>query len=146
MPEKTAEAWRNGWFHTGDAFRHDEDGWYYFVDRMKDTIRRRGENISTFEVETVVREHPDVAECAAIGVPADARRGRRHGRGRRRRAGDTFDPAALLEWLQPRMPKFMLPRYVDVVADSPATPTTQRVKKFELRARGVTATHLGSNA
>ena len=70
MPEQTAEAWRNGWFHTGDAFRCDDDGWYYFVDRLRDTIRRRGENISSFEVETFVAEHPDVSECAAIGVPA----------------------------------------------------------------------------
>ena len=54
MADKTAEAWRNGWFHTGDAFRVDEDGWYYFVDRMRDTIRRRGENISSFEVENAV--------------------------------------------------------------------------------------------
>ena len=70
MPEQTAAAWRNGWFHTGDAFRCDDDGWYYFVDRLRDTIRRRGENISSFEVETLVAEHPDVSECAAIGVPA----------------------------------------------------------------------------
>ena len=60
MPEKTAEAWRNGWFHTGDAFRCDEDGNYYFVDRMKDCIRRRGENISSFEVEAEVNAHPAV--------------------------------------------------------------------------------------
>ena len=70
MPEQTAAAWRNGWFHTGDAFRRDDDGWYYFVDRLRDAIRRRGENISSFEVETLVAEHPDVRECAAIGVPA----------------------------------------------------------------------------
>ena len=61
MPEQTAAAWRNGWFHTGDAFRCDDDGWYYFVDRLRDTIRRRGENISSFEVETLVAEHPDVS-------------------------------------------------------------------------------------
>ena len=70
MPEQTAAAWRNGWFHTGDAFRRDADGWFYFVDRLRDTIRRRGENISSFEVETLVVEHPSVRECAAIGVPA----------------------------------------------------------------------------
>ncbi len=70
MPEQTVEAWRNGWFHTGDAFRVDDDGWYYFVDRLRDAIRRRGENISSFEVETFVTEHDDVLECAAIGVPA----------------------------------------------------------------------------
>ena len=62
-------AWRNGWFHTGDAFREDEDGYFYFVDRMRDTIRRRGENISSFEVEHAVGLHPGVRECAAVGMP-----------------------------------------------------------------------------
>ena len=139
MPEQTAEAWRNGWFHTGDAFRSDTDGWYYFVDRKRDTIRRRGENISSFEVETLVLEHPDVVECAAVGVPAPL--------------GDddvmvvvvvrdpsTFDPAALLGFLEPRMPKFMLPRYVDVADDLPRTEASMRVRKHELRDRGVTPT------
>ena len=138
MPEQTAAAWRNGWFHTGDAFRCDDDGWYYFVDRLRDTIRRRGENISSFEVENLVAEHPDVSECAAIGVPAAL--------------GDdevmvalivrdraTFDPDALLAFLAPRMPKFMLPRYVEVVDDLPRTEASMRVRKHELRARGVTA-------
>jgi crotonobetaine/carnitine-CoA ligase len=68
MPEKTAEAWRNLWFHTGDALRRDEDGWYYFVDRYKDALRRRGENISSYEVEQVLLANPAVVECAVIGV------------------------------------------------------------------------------
>ena len=59
-PEATAKAWRNGWFHTGDAFTQDEEGFFYFVDRMKDAIRRRGENISSLEVESEVQAHPDV--------------------------------------------------------------------------------------
>jgi crotonobetaine/carnitine-CoA ligase len=139
MPEQTAAAWRNGWFHTGDAFRRDADGWFYFVDRLRDTIRRRGENISSFEVETMVAEHPAVRECAAIGVPAalgedevlvavivdDA---------------EHFDPAELLEFLAPRMPRFMLPRYVEVVDDLPRTEASMRVRKHELLNRGVTAT------
>jgi crotonobetaine/carnitine-CoA ligase len=136
MPEQTAAAWRNGWFHTGDAFRRDEDGWFYFVDRLRDTIRRRGENISSFEVETLVAEHPAVRECAAIGVPAplgeddvlvavivDDR--------------DGFDPGELLAFLEPRMPRFMLPRYVEVVDDLPRTEASMRVRKHELRNRGV---------
>jgi crotonobetaine/carnitine-CoA ligase len=137
-PEKTAEAWRNGWFHTGDAFRYDEDGWYYLVDRMKDAIRRRGENISSFEVENIVKDYPGVVECAAIAVPAEL-------------GGDevmvvieTADPQAfsaheLIRWLEPRMPRFMLPRYVEAVKALPRNESTLRVKKFELRARGVTA-------
>jgi crotonobetaine/carnitine-CoA ligase len=70
MPDKTVEVFRNLWFHTGDGLRRDEEGWYYFVDRLKDAIRRRGENTSSYEIEQAVLEHPAVAECAAIGVPA----------------------------------------------------------------------------
>ncbi|HEX7095937.1 MAG TPA: AMP-binding protein [Acidimicrobiales bacterium] len=138
MPEATAAAWRNGWFHTGDAFRCDEDGNYHLVDRLKDAIRRRGENISSFEVENIVRGYPGVADCAAIGIrdelgddevmvvvePAE---------------GATIDPPALREWLEPRMPKFMLPRYVDI-GTLPRNATTQRVRKYELRERGITPT------
>jgi crotonobetaine/carnitine-CoA ligase len=138
MPDKTAEAWRNGWFHTGDAFRCGEDGWYYLVDRMKDSIRRRGENISSFEVETIVRGFEGVNDCAAIAVPAKL--------GEDEvmivvEAADpaSFSPQALIAWLEPRMPRFMLPRYVELGA-LPRNATTQRVKKHELRARGVTPT------
>ena len=80
-PEATARAWRNGWFHTGDAFRLDADGNFFFVDRMKDAIRRRGENISSFEVEAEVCAHPAVQEAAAVGGAERARRGRGAGRG-----------------------------------------------------------------
>ena len=139
MPAQTAEAWRNGWFHTGDAFRYDGDGWYYFADRMSDTIRRRGENISSYEVEVMVSEHPDVVECAAIGV--------------RTVHGDdeclvhvlvsnpaTFDPAELIRFLLPRMPRHMVPRYVEVVdGDLPRNETSMRVRKSVLRERGLSA-------
>jgi crotonobetaine/carnitine-CoA ligase len=70
-PEASMRAWRNGWFHTGDAFRRDADGWFYFVDRLKDAIRRRGENVSSFEVETEVMQHDAVREAAAIPVPSE---------------------------------------------------------------------------
>src|SRR5690606_26956333 len=70
MPEKTVEAWRNLWFHTGDALRRDKDGWFYFVDRYKDALRRRGENISSYELETAILRHPEIVECAVIAVPA----------------------------------------------------------------------------
>ena len=146
MPEKTAEAWRNGWFHTGDAFRRDEDGWYYFVDRMKDAIRRRGENISSFEVENFVIEHPLVADCAAIGVPAQ------YGEDEVMvvcvvRPIDAKFSAADCSSIgcEPRMPKFMLPRYVDVVDDLPRNQTSMRVLKFELRAQRRNRHDVGSN-
>jgi crotonobetaine/carnitine-CoA ligase len=135
-PEATVTAWRNGWFHTGDAFRRDADGNYFFVDRMKDAIRRRGENISSFEVEAEIVAHPKVRECAVVAVanemseddvlaivaPAP---------------GEQIDPVELLEFLQPRLAHFMLPRYVRVMADLPRTPT-QKVEKYILRQQGLT--------
>ena len=137
MPEATVEAWRNGWFHTGDAFRYDDAGWFYFVDRMRDAIRRRGENISSFEVETMASEYEGVVECAAIGVPAEL------GEDEVLVAviasdPDAFDPAGFVEFLDARMPKFMVPRYVRVLDDLPRTEASMRVRKHELRAQGVT--------
>lgn len=136
-PEATARAWRNGWFHTGDAFRRDEDGNFFFVDRLKDAIRRRGENISSFEVETELMAHPAVREAAAIAVASE------HGEDEVLAvvapvADKTVDPAELLSFLLPRMPHFMVPRYVRVMADLPKTPT-QKVQKNLLRGEGVTA-------
>ena len=136
-PEATARAWRNGWFHTGDAFRQDADGNFYFVDRMKDAIRRRGENISSFEVEAEVGSHPSVQECAAVAVPSEL--------GEDEvlvaivpQPGCEIDPRALIEYLIPRMAHFMVPRYLRVITELPKTPT-QKVQKHLLRSAGVTA-------
>jgi carnitine-CoA ligase len=131
-PEATAAAWRNGWFHTGDAFVCDDDGNYYFFDRIKDAIRRRGENISSFEVEALVNEHPEVVECAAIAVPSE------YSEDEVkvcvvRADGSTVTEAQLVEFLVPRMPKFMVPRYVEFVDALPKTEGTMRTRKFELR-------------
>jgi crotonobetaine/carnitine-CoA ligase len=139
MPEQTAVAWRNGWFHTGDGFTYDEDGWYYFADRMRDTIRRRGENISSYEVEIMVGEYPEVIECAAVGVAGD------HGDDEClafviARHPATFDPAGLIGYLATRMPHYMIPRYIEVVdGDLPRNETSMRVRKYELRERGVSS-------
>jgi crotonobetaine/carnitine-CoA ligase len=134
--EATVKAWRNGWFHTGDAFRRDADGNYFFVDRMKDAIRRRGENISSFEVEAEILAHPKVRECAVVAVPNEL-------------AeddvlavvatvpGEMIEPLELLDFLQPRLAHFMLPRYVRLLADLPRTPT-QKVEKYILRQQGIT--------
>lgn len=135
-PEATAKAWRNGWFHTGDAVRCDEDGDFYFVDRLKDAIRRRGENISSYEVEVEVNAHPDVQESAAIAVASE------HGEDEVMVVvmpvqGRTIDPKALVEFLIPRMPHFMVPRYVRVMKELPRTPTT-KVQKVRLRDAGIT--------
>ncbi len=135
-PAATAQAWRNGWFHTGDAFRVDEKGNYFFVDRFKDAIRRRGENISSFEVEAEILAHPAVRECAVVAVANEL-------------AEDDvlaivaptpdveIDPAELLEFLRPRLAHFMIPRYIRVVPELPRTPT-QKVEKYVLRGHGLT--------
>jgi crotonobetaine/carnitine-CoA ligase len=136
MPEKSAEAWRNGWFHTGDAFTIDEEGWFYFVDRLKDTIRRRGENISSFEVEACVNDHPSVEESVAVAVPSEL------GEDEilvvvRVRKGATLTPADLVAFLDERAPRFMVPRYVEFTDELPRTDATQRIRKVELRKRGI---------
>ncbi len=136
MPEVTAQAWRNGWFHTGDAFRYDVEGNYYFVDRIKDAIRRRGENISSFEVEALVAQHPDVAEAAALGVPSE------YSEDEVKvcvvlRDGAEVTHGELIEFLVPRMPKFMVPRYVEFVASLPKTEATMRTQKVKLRERAL---------
>ncbi|MBI4596516.1 MAG: AMP-binding protein [Candidatus Tectomicrobia bacterium] len=135
MPEKTAEAWRNQWLHTGDGFYRDEDGNYYFVDRLKDAIRRRGENISSFEVESEINSHPAVLECAAIAVPSEFSEDEikaivvLH-------QGKKVEPEELVRYLEPRMPYFMVPRYIEFVKELPKTPT-EKVRKQVLREVGV---------
>jgi len=135
-PEATAIAWRNGWFHTGDAFRRDTEGYYYFVDRVKDAIRRRGENISSFEVELEVCAHPDVLEAAAIAVPSDTSEDEVMIVAAAV-AGRTIDPLELTDFLHRRMPYFMVPRYIRILDALPKTPTA-KVQKALLRADGVT--------
>jgi crotonobetaine/carnitine-CoA ligase len=136
-PQATADAWRNGWFHTGDAFVHDADGDYRFVDRLKDAIRRRGENISSYEIEVELLSHPAVREAAAIPVasefsedevlvvlaPA---------------IGASIDPEDIIRHLLPRMAHHMVPRFIRIVAELPKTPTA-KVEKHVLRAEGLTA-------
>ncbi len=135
-PEATAHAWRNGWFHTGDAFSQDAEGRYYFRDRIKDTIRRRMENVSSFEVESYAKKHPGVLDCAAVAVrlgaqPSDDEEIRLVVV---RRPDAAFDAAALHDWLVPRMPRFMVPRYIEFAEALPQTPTL-KVQKAMLRAR-----------
>jgi len=135
-PAATARAWRNGWFHTGDAFRQDADGNFYYVDRVKDAIRRRGENISSYEVEIELLSHPAVREAAAVAVPSE------HGEDEvmavlALQPGATLDPAALIEFLRPRLAHFMVPRYVRLLPELPKTPT-QKAEKHRLRGEGVT--------
>lgn len=132
-PVSTARALRNMWLHSGDAMRLDDEGRYHFVDRVDDALRRRGENISSFEVEREVYAHDAVLECAAIGVPSRyteddlvvvcvAKPGR------------ALKAEDLTEFLRNRMPRFMIPDQVVVTDEIPKTPTG-KLKKQSLRER-----------
>ncbi len=134
--EATAAAWRNGWFHTGDGFRRDADDNFYFVDRLKDAIRRRGENISSFEVESEVLAHPAVREAAAVAVRSEIAEDEVMAVVALKE-GAEFDPAELIEFLRPRMAHFMIPRYVRIVEGLPRTPTA-KIEKVKLRDLGLT--------
>jgi carnitine-CoA ligase len=130
-PEKTAEALRDGWVHTGDAFRTDADGHFYFADRLKDALRRRGENVSSFELEAVINEYPGVFDNAVVAVPSEI-------------AeddiktvivpteGSVIDPEHLTRFLIEKLPYFMVPRYIEIVDELPRTPT-QKIVKHVLR-------------
>jgi len=131
-PEKTVEAFKNLWFHTGDAAVRDEDGLYYFVDRLGDRIRVRGENLSSFQVEDMLMQIPGVKLCAAVGIPSDE--------------GDEDDIAVYIVpsenvelteadvsvYANAKLPKFMRPRFIRIVDALPQTPTN-KIEKYKLR-------------
>ena len=138
MPQETAKAWRNLWFHTGDIGYLDDEGELHFVDRMGDRIRRRAENVSSYEIEAAALSHPMVAECAAVGVVSgfsgdddiklyvvEAR-------------GAQLVPEDLLTHLVRNLPHYMVPRYIEVLAMLPREETNSKVQKKALRQRGVT--------
>lgn len=135
MPEKTVEAWRNLWFHTGDRVVRDADGAFRFVDRIKDAIRRRGENISSFEVEQVLLSHPGVASCAVYPVRSELAEDEVMA-ALVAREGERIDPVELSRFCEGRLPYFAVPRYIDVLPDLPRT-ENGKVQKFKLRERGV---------
>ena len=135
MPVATAQTIDpQGWIHTGDLGSIDKDGFVAFHGRLSDSIRRRGENISAFEVEQLVFSHPDILEVAAVGVPSELTE---------EdvkicvvlRPGSTLTPVELYEFCRSRAPKFMIPRYIELRAFLPKTPT-QKVEKFKLRTLG----------
>lgn len=130
-PAETQAAWRNLWLHSGDLFRRDEDGYYYFIDRLKDSIRRRGENISSVEVENAINSIPEVLESAVVPVPSELTE-------QEVLACIAFRPdqslamEALHERIAGLLPKFMVPRYLTVIDAVPKTPTG-KPQKFRLR-------------
>ncbi|MGK0477950.1 MAG: crotonobetaine/carnitine-CoA ligase [Ilumatobacter sp.] len=137
MPDKTVEAFRNLWFHTGDGLRRDHEGWYYFVDRLKDAIRRRGENISSYEVEQGLATHAAIAEVAAIGVPADQEAGEDEVMVFVvLEPGHPAEPAEIWAFADDQLPAFAVPRYLRFVEQLPKTPS-EKIRKIELREQGV---------
>jgi crotonobetaine/carnitine-CoA ligase len=137
MPEATIKAWRNLWFHTGDLVYRDDEGYFHFVDRLGDRIRRRAENISSYEIEHAATTYPGIGECAAVGVASEF-------------ASDddvklvvvphpstvVIEPAALLAHLARLLPHYMVPRYIEIVDALPRTPTN-KIRKAVLRENGV---------
>ncbi len=137
-PEASAKKVTDGWLRTGDMVWADEQGYLYFVDRLTDSMRRRGENVSSYEVEREVNKHPSVLECAAFGVPSEL--------GEDDimvavvpKPGATVDPAELTRFLEGKLAAFMIPRYVDIRSELPKT-ETHRVQKGKLKKEGITAT------
>jgi crotonobetaine/carnitine-CoA ligase len=136
-PEDTLKIMRNMWLHTGDIGKFDEDGFFYFVDRKKDYLRRRGENISSFEMETAFSGHPDIAEVAVHAVPSPK------GEDDVKvtailRPGATLTAEELFQWSTNAVPYYALPRYIEFRTTLPKNPQG-RVLKYELRDQGKTA-------
>ncbi len=136
MPEKTLEVYRNLWFHTGDLAKKDEDGYYYFVDRKKDSLRRRGENISSFEVERAINTHPKILESAAVAVKSEL------AEDEVKicvvlQPGENLGFEELIRYANDRMPYFAVPRYVEFMDKLPKTPT-ERIQKYLLKQAGIT--------
>ncbi|HKC27548.1 MAG TPA: AMP-binding protein [Jatrophihabitans sp.] len=136
MPEATAKAWRNGWFHTGDLGRRDADGNYFFVDRLKDSIRRRGENISSMELEAEIYANPKIREVAVIAVPSEFAEDEVM-------AvvslvpGEVLEPEELIDFLRSRVAYFTIPRYIRFVDEIPKT-ASSKIHKVPLRQAGIT--------
>ena len=136
---KTVQALRNLWYHSGDAGFMDEDGWLYFKHRMSEAIRRRGENISAYELESIAEKHPDIVESAAFGIPSEfteedimvvAVR----------KTGSVTGPAELAAHFAELAPRHMIPRYIEITETLlPRTPT-EKIARSELRQKGVTST------
>lgn len=136
MPEQTLDAFQGMWFHTGDAGYFDDRGYLYFVDRVKDTIRRKGENISSYEVEQALLKYPGIMEAAVISAPSEV--------------GEDEVMAVIvpktvinlkaehvIDYCIENMPYFWVPRYIRMVEALPRTPTG-RIEKFKLKGQGIT--------
>ncbi len=140
MPQATVEAMRNGWFHTGDLGRLDGDSYLYYVGRKKDAIRRRGENISAWEVEQVIQSHPAVHEAAVYALCSDMSEDE-VAVSIVLKAGAALTEEALILHCVSRMAHFMVPRYVEFQSDLPRT-STQKIEKRQLRREAEMRRHM----
>ena len=131
MPEATLKSYRNLWFHTGDRGYFDADGYLYFADRKKDAMRRRGENVSSWEVERIMAKHPAIEEVAVFAVRAEMTEDEIMATVVRR-PGTEIEFAGLVRFCQANMAYFMVPRFIEIVDDLPKT-LTQKVQKFRLQ-------------
>ena len=135
-PEATVEATRGLWFHTGDLAAIDEQGYFHFRDRKADSLRRRGENISSLEIEAVLNGHPEIEQAVVHAVPSELTEDEI-----KVTAvpvpGATLREVDLFEWCKDRVPYFALPRYIELRERLPVS-AVGRVHKFELRQEGVT--------
>lgn len=138
MPEATLEAWRNLWFHTGDSAYLDRDGNLFYLDRLGDRIRRRAENISSYDIESAAEQHPLVRESAAVGIRSEYQDDDDIKLFVVVRRGETIEPLVLLDFVSQRLPYFMIPRYIEIIDELPRTPTN-KVRKKELRKKGITS-------
>jgi carnitine-CoA ligase len=130
-PEKTVEAWRNLWFHTGDYVTRDADGYYYFIDRKKDVIRRRGENLAPHDVEAVLNGHAAVFESVVVGVPSPV--GEEDVKAFvQLRPGATVEPKELFTFCAERLPYFMVPKFLEFIDEIPKT-ANQKAQRYLLR-------------
>lgn len=137
MPEITVDAWRNLWFHSGDAGYFDAQGRLYYADRIKDRIRRRGENISSFEIEQVLNDHPDVNESAVVGIRVEGAGGEDEVKAYIvTDGGGDIDNVALLDYCVEQIPRFAVPRYIEAV-EALAKTATGKIQKEPLRQAGV---------
>jgi crotonobetaine/carnitine-CoA ligase len=136
MPVQTAVAWRDGWFHSGDRVVMEPDGYIRFVDRLKDAIRRRGENISSYEVEQALLAHPSVESAAVFPVPSELAEDEVMA-AVVLRPGAALAESHLAEHCAARLPAFAVPRYIEFVAELPKT-ENGKIQKYRLRERGVT--------
>jgi crotonobetaine/carnitine-CoA ligase len=136
LPDATADAYRGGWFHSGDLAVVDDEGWWYYKGRKKESMRRLGENISAWEIETVVNQHPEILESGAHAVKSEL------GEDEVKvvvvpQPGAGPSPESILDFCAGKMAHYAIPRYVEIVEALPKT-ETHRIQYAALKARGIT--------